>query len=187
MKKIRNMFFPLIAGVTIVGLTINFSACSEQSPLQVENGNSNLSLAKGSILPQFASSNFSYLNESLGYEGGDIMLSDGTIFHIEPGAMVPPEGTPNGENLSLTMSVERRESQKGGREIRFTFGPDGCRFDPPAEVELGWFKRGSSKPKLYYIDENGNYIEQPPDDVELLGNRLKLYIRHFSGYSLDDE
>jgi len=40
---------------------------------------------------------------------------------------------------------------------------------------------------LYLIDENGNYIAQQPDDVDLQGKRMKLYIDHFSRYAIGAE
>lgn len=182
MKKNKNILVPLIVALMMVGLTLYFVACSEQSPLKPADENLNISLTKQSHI--YASCNFGYINSKLGYEGGDIILSDGTIFHIQEGAITPPEKTPKGEGISLTLLVKKLNS---GRQIRFTFGPSGSKFNPPAEVRFKWFELRSSNPKLYFIDKLGNYIAQPSEDVEILGKEIKLYIHHFSDYELIDE
>ncbi len=82
------------------------------------------------------------------------------------------------------MLVER---DKFRTELKFTFGPSGASFDPPAEVWLDWKDLHSSNATLYYIDDNGDYIPQTPDDVDVQNKKMKLYIDHFSRYAIGAE
>jgi hypothetical protein len=41
-------------------------------------------------------------------------------------------------------------------------------------------------PQLYYIDENGNYIPQQPDDIDVTNKNMILYIDHFSRYAIGE-
>ena len=68
------------------------------------------------------------------------------------------------------------------RFFREHTGPLGCQFEPAATV---WFHyTGSSVPNLYYIDENGNYVEQPPGEIDTQNQWIMLKIHHFSRYAL---
>lgn len=182
MKGVRNVILPLFALVFTTGLAASFWGCSGQSPQQPFDNMATVSLSKhGGESPLFASATIKFHQNA--YLGGR-MDNGGTTFHLQEAALTPPGWIKYGKDVTVTMLIEKRNR---GREVRFTFRPDGSRFDPPAEVGLEWSVTGSSKPKLYYIDKKGNYIEQPSDDVELQGNRLRLFIHHFSEYAVSEE
>jgi hypothetical protein len=43
---------------------------------------------------------------------------------------------------------------------------------------------GNGNPTLYYIDANGNYIEQQPNSINHQQKWMKIYINHFSRYAI---
>ena len=96
--------------------------------------------------------------------------------------MTPPVGTPNGADVTLTMLVER--SEDGNNELIFTFGPHGSQFNPPVEITFNWEDLGSDTAILYYIDDNGNFIQQEPDQIDVQGKRMTLFLDHFSRYAI---
>lgn len=97
------------------------------------------------------------------------------------GALTPPAGTPYGAPVTITMQVEK---DAVNNELLFTFGPSGCAFDPPAEVWLDYADLSLTDVKLYLIDEDENYIEQTPYDIDSQGKRMSLLIHHFSRYAV---
>ena len=112
-------------------------------------------------------------------------VNGGSTFHLDQGALTPPLGTPPGQrSVTLTMLVER---DKFRDELIFTFGPSGCTFNPPAEVWFDWKDLHSENATLYYIDSDGNYIPQTADYVDSQGQRMKLFIDHFSRYAIGAE
>lgn len=46
MKRVKNLIVPITGVVLMVGLALNFSACTEQSPLGLNDINENVSLDK---------------------------------------------------------------------------------------------------------------------------------------------
>ena len=112
------------------------------------------------------------------YQGGKIILSQGSQFELLYGSLTPPPEL-YGQNVTITVNVV--EDAVSG-ELLFEFGPSGSQFEPAATV---WFHyTGSSMPNLYYIDENGNYVEQPPDEIDTQNQWIMLKIHHFSRYAL---
>ncbi len=206
MKALRNLMVPLIAFVLSTGLALNFSGCTQQSPMQPGDNEAQSSIAtlhkkgrkkehrqgkkkehKKGTYPQYTSRTFKYNNDRTGYQSGNMVVPGGSIFHLTEGALTPPEGTPHGESVTLTMLVEKIThggKGKGKTELRFSFGPSGCQFNPPAEVWFDWSDLGVRKAMLYYIDDHGNYIELKPDKIDRKGHRFKLYIDHFSRYAV---
>jgi len=69
-------------------------------------------------------------------------------------------------------------------KINLTFGPHGCQFDPPAQLRVDYSDLGVELPTLFYIDENGNSIEQAPDHIDTRGKWLTLSFDHFSRYAV---
>jgi hypothetical protein len=108
-------------------------------------------------------------------------LPNGSMFQLSHGSLTPPPGTPSQQAVTLTMSCER---DSAGKELLFTFGPSGSQFNPPAMVTLSWKDLNVEIPKLYYIDRDGNYIEQTPDDISVRGKWLRIYVHHFSRYAI---
>jgi hypothetical protein len=83
-----------------------------------------------------------------------------------------------GQNVTLTMAVVQ---DAANNELLFEFGPHGSTFEPAATV---WFHYPGSNPKLYYVEDDGTYTEQKPDEVDLVNGWVKLTINHFSRYAV---
>lgn len=179
----------LLASLSLVSMVIIFAfvtwSCSEQTPLQPENTAFDFSLAKkGDGWQRSGLRSFDYTSKSQGYEGGAFFVADAATFHVEAGAIVPPKNIDNAETIAISMLVKKQPDRK---RTHFVFGPHGCRFDPPAEVTLAWPYRESVNLKLYYIDDNGNYLEQAPEDIDINDDHITLKIHHFSEYVVDEE
>ena len=80
---------------------------------------------------------------------------------------------------------EELSPRKRPRQRKATgFGPSGSQFSPAAVIELNWKDLGVDSAKLYYIEENGNYIEQTPDNIDFQGKTMMIQVNHFSRYAL---
>ena len=200
MKKPENRNNRMIIGIIMIGLMVSFSACNQQSPLE-SNNNSNVgTLGKvstntgseylftgndenlyGDVYLQSNSLVVEYSRPLKGYQRGLMNLPNGSKFEISAGALTPPAGTRNGESVTITMTCERDTINN---ELLFTYGPCGSQFLPPAKLTLNWKDLNIDIPKLYYIEENGNYIEQTPDDIDVNGKNLIIYVYHFSRYAV---
>lgn len=167
-----------------MALAFSAGGCLEQSvvgPESVEVEEVDFSLIADGDYTEAASRTLHYHFDSNVYDGGNVVVPGGSIFHLKESALSPPAATETGEDITITMLVERDQT---GNALLFTFGPSGCSFDPPAEVWFNWTDLGSSKATLYYINPDGVPVEQAPDEVDLQGQRVKLYIDHFSRYAL---
>lgn len=148
------------------------------------SANSSYSITGSTIIgsyPQYGQCTLKYTNARDGWSLGLINIPNGSTFFVEACTMTPPPGIVPPDPVTIWMRVEKDEAQNS---LIFTFGPSGCHFIPSAEVWLNWTDLGTSTAILYYIDENGNYIKQQPDDVDLQGKKMKIYIDHFSRYAL---
>ena len=87
----------------------------------------------------------------------------------------------DGGPVTITMTIES-DPQNGG--YIYSFGPSGCKFDPPAVLYLKYRDLGIDNATLYYVDDQGNYIEHMPDDISLKQKWFKLTIHHFSRYAV---
>jgi hypothetical protein len=183
----RNIFPTLLIIAVFITVLRNFNACSEQAPLQPVSGETvDLSLAKpaAGAYPQYAERNIKCNPSSDIYQGGNVQVNGGSSFHLEVGALTPPPGAVFGDDVKITMLVER---DKFRTQLLFTFGPSGCTFDPPAEVTFDWRDLHSKKVVLYYIDEAGNYVPQSPEVVDLQNNKMTIHVSHFSRYAIGIE
>ncbi len=137
----------------------------------------------GQQYPIIASKTFKFLPDSNFYSGGTLMIGRGTgsSFHINDGALVPPDSIPWGSDVTITMRVDYDEENG---ELLFTLGPHGSTFQTPARIRLHYNQLGVDKADLYYIDDDGNYIPQVPDDINLKKHFMDIYVHHFSLYAL---
>jgi hypothetical protein len=185
MKKRRRINLSWFSALAISLAAINFSAC-ERSPLAVDETapitvleqsgkNSNFSY------PQSCSVTIEYNGKKRCYQGCEMTLLNGSTFQVPNGALVPPTGTPAQAPVKLTMMCEKRASEN---ELLLTFGPCNSQFDPPAKLTLNWKDLNIDVPRLYFVDSDGKYTEQPPDDIDIQGKRLVIYVHHFSRYAL---
>ncbi len=191
MKPVKRILSTLIKGALLAGLAVNFNACTEQSPLQSSNISDTdtiLLSKKANSYPQYNERkiNLDSYNKTTGiytYGGGNLQVHNSSTFHLLGGSLTPPAEL-LGDKVTITMLVEKDDVNN---QLIFTFGPSGCSFSPSAEVWLDWSNLGISAPKLYYVESNGNYIEQAADSIDLQGQRLSLHINHFSRYAIGAE
>lgn len=138
----------------------------------------------GNIHLMTQSKTFHYKADGSGYEGGRIYFAsevNESHFLLQDNALTPPPGTPEGANITITMNIDYNVERQ---EFMVTFGPHGCQFDPSAEIKIDYKALQIPLPNLFYIDENGNYTPQAPDDVNLDEQWMIIYIDHFSRYAL---
>ena len=83
-----------------------------------------------------------------------------------------------GQNVTITLAVVKDEVNN---QLLFEFGPHGSLFEPAATI---WFHYAGSNPQLFYIQDDGAYTEQKPDEVDVVNGWLKLTIHHFSRYAV---
>ena len=111
------------------------------------------------------------------YNGGKVILSQGSQFELLYGSLTPPAEL-QGQDVTINMSVIE---DPANNEMRFEFGPHGSTLDPPATV---WFHYAGSNPQLFYINDDGSYTEQKPDEVDTVNGWLMLKVNHFSRYAV---
>jgi len=195
MKTINRIFAKVGAGVLMTGLTLKFSACTEQTPFEPGDRkdlsatlNKNPNRGPDSIglsgtdntvdtTTEQGSLTSRYSKKWDAYQGGKINLSQGSQFELLYGSLTPPAEL-YGENVTLTMTVVQDDADN---ELHIEFGPHGSTFEPAATV---WFHYPGSNPKLYYVEDDGTYTEQKPDEVNLVNGWVKLTINHFSRYAV---
>jgi hypothetical protein len=204
MKKIRKIIVSFIGAVLTTGLALNFSACNEQSPLQPSSDGSDsavMSLAKKGgkgkgkgksntenneeqlNFPITISKTYRFNKRENEYRGGDMEFShdNKSKFQLQDGALTPPSSIDWREPVTITMEIDYDEAKN---ELIYTFGPHGCQFEPEAQIKLDYAALGVELPVLYYIDDNGNYIEQTPEYIEVNKKWLKISVDHFSRYAV---
>ena len=132
--------------------------------------------------PQSSSVNVRFFSNYNSYSGANLSFTGGTKLRFLHGVLTPPQGTPPGSAVVITGIIDYDIVND---ELIFTFGPSGCQFNPAAAL---WLKYedlvGNGVPNLYYIDDNGNYVLQVPDEVNTQQKWLKIYINHFSRYAV---
>ena len=190
MNPVKKIVKTLTAAALLTGLTINFNACTEQSPLSSQTENAVSVLAKGKPGGQESEYNYplftdlTFLANSKGsFQGGQLKVENGTTFSFKNGTLTPPSGWTD-DRIILSMEVERDMIDN---ELQFKFGPSGCKFNPSATIWFNYGDLGISAPKLYYVDSNGNYIEQAPEKIDYRGNKMLISVDHFSRYAIGAE
>ncbi len=126
---------------------------------------------------------FLYVNPNKGFQGGQLKVENGTTFSFRGGSLTPPSGWTD-DRIILSMEVDKDITKN---ELLFTFGPSGCKFNPSATIWFNYGDLGISAPKLYYVDSNGNYIEQAPEQINYRGNKMLISVDHFSRYAIGAE
>lgn len=134
------------------------------------------------VYPQSGSTTIKFSSKKNQYNGGNIcLLPSRSVFDLDGGSLTPPPSIPWGDPVTITFEVDKDTVTN---ELIFTFGPHGSQFSPAARIILDWSDLGIEVPTLYYIDENGNYIEQIPEHIDVRGQKMTIYVDHFSRYAL---
>ncbi|KAA3618867.1 MAG: hypothetical protein DWQ05_05730 [Calditrichaeota bacterium] len=203
----KNNKFQIMRRLIIVGMAsiaLLFAACNVNSPMNPNQDQQSIETVavdnvlgksktaekaskksenKGKVYdyPQFASRKLAYDQVEKHYAGGSMKAKNGASFKLQGGALTPPAGTPDGASVTIEMLIEKDEKTK---ELIFTFGPHGSQFNPPAEVWIDYSEIGNNGVNLYYISDDGNYIEQEPEAIDRKNKKMMLLIPHFSRYAI---
>ena len=175
-----------IWGITASMLFV-FLGCSGESPLQPENSKDAVTFSgmaktqEDTSYPQTGSYTYAYWDAKDAYRGGTLICPNGTLLILTNCSLTPSPEILWGQDVTITATIDKDEVKD---ELIFDFGPEGCQFSPSAQVFLDYEDLGTGVPTLFYIDENGNYIEQEPDDIDLTNKHIILYIDHFSRYAV---
>ena len=190
MKPVKRILSSLSVAALLAGLAINFNACSEQSPMSSQTENAVSVLAKEKTKGKESEYNYplctdvTFLATSKGsFQGGKLKIENGTTFSFKSGSLTPPSGWTD-DRIILSMGVDKDITKN---ELLFTFGPSGSKFNPSAVIWFNYGDLGISAPKLYYVDSNGNYIEQSPEKIDHKGNKMLISVDHFSRYAIGAE
>ena len=201
MKNFISSVKLVLVTFLLVGLSMNFGGCSNDSIFQPEvnenQSDDEMTLNKispenpsydimenlPSSYPQYISCVVFYQAGQNAYLGGIMNVPGGSMFKLAGGSLIPPADISYGEDVILTMEVNKVKI-KGNEVLEFTFGPHGSEFITPAEVTLDWTDLGIDIANLYYIDDNNNYIPQTPDQIDVKNKKITLYLSHFSRYAL---
>lgn len=214
MKKYKKVMMIAATILFLFTFTFHFNGCSKDNPLSPtisdapsgqmmslakSNGNQNgiqkatdtgraygkkKQQEKLNSYPQYAHKTLTFDIEAGAYTGGTMRVDNGTLFHVNGASFTPPEGTPAGESVTITMKVEKIGREKD-EQLIFTFGPSGSNFAPAGVIRMNWKDlSGTKPPNFYYIDDAGNYILQRPDYVDKKRKNTYAHIEHFSRYAL---
>jgi len=193
MKKIIGILLNVSGAILIL---LFMSACAEHPTSQPDTtpfdytrvvGKRALFLEQDIVLendsnyPQTSSGIAYYQKGKKGYLGFKMTLPNGSTFWLDNGSLTPPPGTESGSNVTITMTAELDQVSN---TLYYSFGPSGCKFDPPAEIYLSWSELNTANANLFLIDENGHHLETYPDGVDKIGSYLILRIPHFSRYAV---
>ncbi|GAB4364817.1 MAG: hypothetical protein Kow0042_03650 [Calditrichia bacterium] len=190
--KMSHQIKRLIIPIVLIVVFMLLPGCEKNTPVDSIGGKSNIHFDINTHSKPFdptgpsiqsASHTYTFSPAQNGYRKGAFSLPNNSEFSVAKNLLVPPPGINWGEDVTITMTCEMRPLQN---ELIFSFSPSGCQFNPPARVTLHWADLNLLTPTLFYIDENGNYIPQAPDEIDYNGQKMILYIDHFSRYAIGD-
>ncbi len=202
MKSVRKIFAVVLAGLLIASTSLNFGGCSKDiapnAPQIVsESSSHNQSLAKRPVKEERMTNTFMmmttpypmtssvvayYQKKQKAYLGGYVALPNGSTFWLDNKSLTPPSEL-DGKNVTITFTMDKVADS----EYITSFGPHGSTFDPPAKLYLHWEELGipvDETPELYYIEDDGSYTAQQPDEIDLQNKFLIIYVHHFSRYAM---
>jgi len=168
-------------------------ACTENDPLSVDPEIqykrdrtlriatlSSSDLLLQSDYPMSVAFQVDYHKKQKEYMNDGATLKNGSIISLPYAALTPPEGYRIGEPVTITFNADTLNG-----EMIYSFGPSGCQFDPPLKVVMNYKDLiGNGDAKLFYIAENGEYIEQQPNEADLFNKWMTIYVHHFSRYAV---
>ncbi len=139
-------------------------------------------LNEGTEYPLTASATVEYINKDKVYQGAFFYVgATKSSFMFDKGALTPPSGTPDRADVDITYSIDKTENG----EMIYTFGPHGSVFDPPAIIAMDYSAiDNGTLPTLYYIEDDGTYTEQPPEQINATEKWVTIKIYHFSRYAM---
>jgi hypothetical protein len=182
----KRAFQIIATSLVIMGFALYIGGCSNQSPMQYDKfppvENAAPGLAKASY-PQATSLTLRLLRLLGIYNGGMMEVPNGSSFTVAKGSLIPNLLRLLRLPLAVTLTMQV-DLDPANDFMVYTFGPSGSKFDPPAEAWFDWSDLGGDDVTVYYIDPNGNRIEQTPEQIDYENKRLLLHIHHFSRYAV---
>ena len=190
MKPVKKIFKTLTAVVLLTGLAINFSACSEQSPLQSSDDTTSTKRAPGELNILKSKSGVSlnklFVKEKLitVAEGGKVEVGDDehgkSRLKFEEGDV--------SQDVLVRFEWESTGLLQGGAE----FSPHGTTFNNPVAIRLSYKDAdltgiNEEDIKIWYFNEEENVWELIASDVDTEKQRVEGYVNHFSRYAIGAE
>jgi hypothetical protein len=186
----KQLIISMISISVFFSLALFVSGCSEETPVQVSHNevdNYDQILQKRfadrmQTVSVQAATGTVYFKESLNhYAGMGFGHPSGSSFILQPESLIPPGEISWGDNVTITMTVEK---DLLNNTLIYTFGPSGCLFEPAAILWISWSDLGTETANLYYVQKNGRFIKETPDDIDYEGKKFKVLIGHFSRYAV---
>jgi hypothetical protein len=133
--------------------------------------------------PLIGTTTINYCEDRGHYREGIIKFgaANNSKFTLDDNALTPPPGYNVGDSVTITMRIDY---DKDNKESIYSFGPHGCQFSPQAQLKLDYGALGLEMPKLYYINDDGNRVEQEPEQISVNKKWLKIRVDHFSRYAV---
>ena len=181
MKPVKRILATLISSALLVGLAVNFKACSEQSPLNPKVSEPGFKMLKS----KSTSLNKVYQkSEVIGEDGGTIIVGNNwrgiSKLEIPAGAL--------DDDVQITFWWESTGFLQGGAD----FSPHGTTFNLPVRLEISYKDADlngvdEDDLKLYYYHEDTNIWELIGDQVNKDKKVVIGYTDHFSRYAIGAE
>ncbi len=180
----------IAAGLMTLSLTLHFSACTEQSPLQSDDITTATRRAPGELNILKSKSGVSlnklFVKEKLitVAQGGKIEVGDPvhgiSKLNFKPGDV--------SQDVLVTFSWESTGLLQGGAE----FSPHGTTFNNPVKVTLSYKDAdltgiNEQDIKIWYFNEIEGVWELIASDVNTEKKQVKGYLEHFSRYAIGAE
>jgi hypothetical protein len=185
--------------LSILIILTGFWGCSQESPVSMvgpQDSDIQANFAKKTVrttnvvteaveevsnYPQVVSEVAYYWDKKGIYTGLGMSTENGSSFDIQKGALTAPLGTETGQDVTITMKIEK---DPVNNELLFTFEPHGCQFYPEAIIWLNYRDLGIETAKLFYIEEDGSYVEQKPESIDIYEKKMQIKVSHFSRYAI---
>ncbi len=202
MKKIKNLTASLMAAVLLTGLTLNFAACTNESPLSSQQpqvttkvvqsnigpirllqvDKKELTLMKGETFKTFKETKTIKAKKGGTIEVGDRSYGKSSIIFKK-------------NDLPKDMTISFEWTTGGtfqGMLNGLEFGPHGLVFNSPVEVQLSYKKadlQGIDEEtlKIFYYNEETELWELIGDEVDLKKKTVTGFLDHFSRYAIGAE
>ena len=183
MKKFTNTIASLTTAVLLTGLTINFNACTEQSPLQSEVSTTGFKMLKS----KSASLNKVFQKTmEIDHVGGTIEVGD--EIHGISKIVIPEDAIAEGDTVSINFWWESTGFLEGGAD----FSPHGTNFNLPVRLELSYKDAdltgvNEDSLEVRYYNETTELWELIGDQVDKVNKMVIGYTNHFSRYAIGAE
>ena len=190
MKPVKKIVKTLTSAALMTLLTLNFNACTEQSPLQSNDNTTSTKRAPGELKILKSKSPVS-LNKLFVQsklitvaQGGKIEVGD----NMHGKSRLNFKSGDVSQNVWVTFEWESTGLLEGGAE----FSPHGTTFNNPVEIRLSYKDAdltgiNEEDIKIWYFNEEENVWELIASDVNTEKQRVEGYVNHFSRYAIGAE